>query len=173
MGIFAGAPRTTTPEPWVVLPRGPRRVQSTLRSATSPSAMRTSTSNRLSRNVDAVIDAGTFPRTDDSEEPDFLGPLLDHSLRRRGLSDSSIHSTFAAEEKRTPAAPDDYPQESGWPTETLCFNHLVGRCRILGWLQHLLLLRQVFPRCRLQRATASSEIPTPKGRHPLPRALGS
>ncbi|PBK67066.1 hypothetical protein ARMSODRAFT_959740 [Armillaria solidipes] len=115
MGIFAGAPRTTTPEPWVVLPRGPRRVQSTLRSATSPSAMRTSTSNRLSRNVDAVIDAGTFPRTDDSEEPDFLGPLLDHSLRRRGLSDSSIHSTFVAEEKRTPVAPDDYPQESGWP----------------------------------------------------------
>ncbi|KAK0491541.1 hypothetical protein IW261DRAFT_1438264 [Armillaria novae-zelandiae] len=115
MGIFAGAPRTTTPEPWVVLPRGPRRVQSTLRSAASPSAMRTSTSNRLSRNVDAVIDAGTFPRTDDSEEPDFLGPLLDHSLRRRGLSDSSIHSSFIAEEKRTPTASDDYPQESGWP----------------------------------------------------------
>ncbi|KAK0499537.1 hypothetical protein EDD18DRAFT_1151576 [Armillaria luteobubalina] len=115
MGIFAGAPRTTTPEPWVVLPRGPRRVQSTLQSAASPSAMRTSTSNRLSRNVDAVIDAGTFPRTDDSEEPDFLGPLLDHSLRRRGLSDSSIHSTFIAEEKRTPTAPDDYSQESGWP----------------------------------------------------------
>ncbi|KAK0461600.1 uncharacterized protein EV420DRAFT_1526159 [Desarmillaria tabescens] len=92
MDIFAGAPR-------------PRRVQSTLRPAASPSPLRTSTSNRLSRNVDA----------DDSEEPDFLGPLVDHSLRRRGLSDSSIHSTFIAEEKHSPAVPDDYPQESGWP----------------------------------------------------------
>ena len=59
------------------------------------------------------------------------------------------------------------------PTETLYYNHLVGRCRISGWLQHLLLHRQVFPQCRLQRATASSEILTPKGRHPHPRALGS
>ncbi|KAK0207041.1 hypothetical protein DFS33DRAFT_639709 [Desarmillaria ectypa] len=123
MGIFAGAPRTTTPDPWVVLQRGPRRVQSTLRPAASPSALRTSTSKRLSRNVDAVIDAGTFPRTDDSEEPDFLGPLLDHSLRRRGLSDSSIHSTFIAEEKRS-AVPDDYPQESGWPDRSTVLQSL-------------------------------------------------
>lgn len=110
MGIFAGAPRTTTPEPWVVLPRGPRRVQSTL----GPAA-RTSTSNRLSRNLDAIIDTGTLRRTDDSEEPDCLGPLLGHSLHRRGLSDSSIHSTFIAEENRSSQVPEDYPQESGWP----------------------------------------------------------
>ena len=49
--------------------------------------------NRLSQNVDAVIDVQRPQESD--EEPDFLPPLLERTLRRCGLSDSSIHSTFA------------------------------------------------------------------------------
>ncbi|KAK7062348.1 hypothetical protein R3P38DRAFT_3384266 [Favolaschia claudopus] len=38
------------------------------------------------------------------EEPDYLAPLLQRTLRRRGLSDSSIHSTFAAQAAEDEAA---------------------------------------------------------------------
>ena len=46
----------------------------------------------LSQNVDAVIDNPT----NGGEEEDFRPNLLERTLRPRGLSDSSIHSTFLA-----------------------------------------------------------------------------
>ncbi|KAK1231953.1 hypothetical protein PQX77_004924 [Marasmius sp. AFHP31] len=113
MGIFAGAPRPTTPDqdPWVVLPRQPRRVQSTLHPSmigTPANTIRVKQlrseaepvrSKRVSRNVDAMIDSDQplSPHRGGDEEDeatDYVPPLLERTLRRRGLSDSSIHSTF-------------------------------------------------------------------------------
>ncbi|KDR84289.1 hypothetical protein GALMADRAFT_237043 [Galerina marginata CBS 339.88] len=111
MGIFAGAPRAIEPDPWVVLPAPPpqplRKKQSFVKPPESQSQMPAAgtatigrangrrNSNRLSRNVDAVIDVERPQDID--EEPDFLPPLLQRTLRRRGLSDSSIHSTFTSQ----------------------------------------------------------------------------
>lgn len=95
MDIFAGAPRDDTSDPWVVLPRVPRRVQSTYfrsnvldnGSATvgKTTAMKRHVSH-MSRDVDAVLDAGIICRNGLEEEN------TDHTLHRRGLSDSSIRS---------------------------------------------------------------------------------
>lgn len=116
MSIFAGAPRNETPDPWVVIPKGPRRVQSfmTRTDEYSPATIRRSTKSGrgslggLSRDVDAVIDVERPLEVD--EEPDYLAPLLERTLRRRGLSDSSIHSTF------TNQADDSRPSTIGVPT---------------------------------------------------------
>jgi hypothetical protein len=104
MGIFAGAPRSSTPEPWVVLPKGPRRVPS--RNLLEPvlpfrrSPMQdVGSASRLCRDVSAVIDVHQ-----DEGEADLLPPLLERTLRRRGLSDSSIHSTFTSQADGQPSA---------------------------------------------------------------------
>ncbi|KAF9025859.1 hypothetical protein BDZ89DRAFT_1102188 [Hymenopellis radicata] len=127
MGIFAGAPRSSTPDPWVVVPnsKGPRRVQSTMQTAESPGLRRTHaaarSANRMSRNVDALLEIQQTPTREDqeSEEPDYLGPLLEHRLRRRGLSDSSIHSTFMAQAAEDSGAAGDADltprRETAWP----------------------------------------------------------
>lgn len=106
MGIFAGAPHLDdTSDPWVVLPRVPRRVQSAFLTAEpveagtatiGRSATRKRKPSQLSRDVDAILDApAVFPRSiGDSETDDIAGPLVERTLHRRGLSDSSIHSTF-------------------------------------------------------------------------------
>ncbi|KAF8626714.1 hypothetical protein AX17_006481 [Amanita inopinata Kibby_2008] len=142
MDIFAGAPtrnaRMLEPESWVVLPKGPRRVQSSIiqvrpggragmssigretgRSTPVPalnadisevSSLRGAMAG-LSRYVDAVIDPGTAfgPRSalsrllvhdggDEGGEPGVDGSGNNADERpplRRGLSDSSIHSTFS------------------------------------------------------------------------------
>ncbi|KAF9238792.1 hypothetical protein BU15DRAFT_75015 [Melanogaster broomeanus] len=97
MGIFAGAPHPDeTSDPWVVLPRAPRRVQSTFFKADL---------SILSRGVDAVLDADSVPvrNVEGSEADDVPGPLVERTLRRRGLSDSSIHSTFMGEDSTNPA----------------------------------------------------------------------
>ncbi|KAF8842661.1 hypothetical protein BDN67DRAFT_965319 [Paxillus ammoniavirescens] len=105
-GIFAGAPHVEDAlNPWVVLPRAPRRVQSAFFKAdptesgtatVGRSAVRKRQASQLSRGVDAVLDADTasIRIVEDSETGDVPGPLLERTLRRRGLSDSSIHSTF-------------------------------------------------------------------------------
>lgn len=133
MGIFAGAPRVVTPnrESWVVVPV-PKASRETPSSAAllSPDSARLirggwNHPNRLSRNVDAVIDVGrTSSQSNkgdvDEDEPDYVGPLLQRTLRRRGMSDSSIHSTFASQEE--PASPSAVtagngvpsPRESAW-----------------------------------------------------------
>ncbi|KIK94069.1 hypothetical protein PAXRUDRAFT_143685 [Paxillus rubicundulus Ve08.2h10] len=106
MGIFAGAPHVEDAlDPWVILPRAPRRVQSAFFKAdpaengtatTCRSAVRKRHASQLSRGVDAVLDADTVSirNVEDSEAGDVPGPLLERTLRRRGLSDSSIHSTL-------------------------------------------------------------------------------
>ena len=91
MGIFAGAPRI---DPWVVLPPGapkqPGSEADQLRRATLGRAAgramagANNPQNPLPRNVDAVIDPqGSAEDRDPSR-----------TLRTRGLSDSSIRSTF-------------------------------------------------------------------------------
>ncbi|KAJ7880930.1 hypothetical protein B0H13DRAFT_937993, partial [Mycena leptocephala] len=130
MNIFAGAPRTKTPDPWIVVPKP--RAGHVPPSLLSPAAahMRGGRHhpNRMSRNVDAVLDGvGTPTRRPQEgsggsgdEEPDYLAPLLQRTLRRRGLSDSSIHSTFAtqaAQEEEQEGEPPKSPlsrAESAW-----------------------------------------------------------
>jgi hypothetical protein len=87
MGIFAGAPRVNaTAEPWVKIeyPRLPSKLQRGR--VTHPV-----NTNPLSSNVDAVIDVR--PSQEDAEYS-FIPPLLQRTLRRRGLSDSSIRASF-------------------------------------------------------------------------------
>jgi hypothetical protein len=92
---------------WVVLPQAPRRVQSpsvlliaqpaeTGTDIIGRSAVRKRNPSQSSRGVDAIlVTPFVSPRIiKDSEADDITGPLLERSLRRRGLSNSSIHSTF-------------------------------------------------------------------------------
>jgi hypothetical protein len=148
MGIFAGAPKAEGGDPWVVVPiTAPAPPQQMLRKAHSfmkqppdSSSMGTATigrnasrkaANRLSRNVDAVIDVDRPPAVD--EEADFLPPLLERTLRRRGLSDSSIHSTFTSQgdDGRAPALPPPSPTRAAaasrmpaWPDRASVFQAL-------------------------------------------------
>ncbi|KAI0375969.1 hypothetical protein BV20DRAFT_960058 [Pilatotrama ljubarskyi] len=103
MGIFAGAPRPAEGDPWVMIPRAHKVNRMTSMAAMNQgtstigrSALRHATSGkRLSRIVDAVIDSPQLGG-DPSEAEDNNGgppPSLDRALRR-GLSDSSIHTTF-------------------------------------------------------------------------------
>ncbi|KAG9317329.1 hypothetical protein JVU11DRAFT_1528 [Chiua virens] len=107
MGIFAGAPHPDdTSDPWVILPRAPRRVQSTSL-ATEPAEARTATIGRsavrkrprLSRDVEAILGVPSVSTRsiEDSEADDTPGPLVERTLHRRGLSDTSIHSTFMSQ----------------------------------------------------------------------------
>ncbi|KAL1747263.1 hypothetical protein HDZ31DRAFT_32388 [Schizophyllum fasciatum] len=134
--IFAGAPRPAvlTPDSWVVVPKG-----GSLREPGTPAFRRPALpglgeppqQQRLSRNVDAVIDVETPDRAREegtraggsdgaeAEAADVLGPLAARRLRRRGLSDSSIHSTFlsqAPEPEAARAAEEGAPPET--PTES-------------------------------------------------------
>ncbi|RDX53718.1 hypothetical protein OH76DRAFT_1143839 [Lentinus brumalis] len=110
MDIFAGAPKPTEGDPWIVVGRPPssnglnRRTSLAGTHKTSATAtigrasLRHSTpGKRLSRIVDAVIDSpqlgngeGADPGSDQSDGPP---PALNRALRR-GLSDSSIRTTF-------------------------------------------------------------------------------
>ncbi|KAJ4479042.1 hypothetical protein J3R30DRAFT_3702071 [Lentinula aciculospora] len=130
MGIFAGAPQPS-PDPWVVVPKGPRRVQSTLYNSEFPVVFHRPefdnaelNSNYLSRNVDAVIDEqnARLPMVDESahgEEEDVITPLVQRRLRRRGLSDSSIHSTYTsqADESMSSQGTSTLPLETAWPSK--------------------------------------------------------
>jgi hypothetical protein len=97
MDIFAGAPRNDS---WVVLPQGLSRQKGAgadqlRRSTLGRAAGRamagadTNASSSLSRNVDAVIDADP-----DASSEERSGTDPSRTLRTRGLSDSSIHTTF-------------------------------------------------------------------------------
>jgi hypothetical protein len=109
MGIFAGAPHPdNAAEQWVVLPRPPRRARSTYFKSVEPSqsgiaiidnsAIRKQGNSQLSREVDAVIETDTS--LEHAEANDSPGPLPERILRRRGLSDSSIHSTYMSQAER-------------------------------------------------------------------------
>ncbi|KAG0709914.1 hypothetical protein DFH29DRAFT_21203 [Suillus ampliporus] len=111
MGIFAGAPHPDdAADPWVVLPRAPRRVHSTFFKSDEPSQSGTATIdrsamyNRSNSHLSRGMDADTALERDEAD--DIPGPLLERTLRRRGLSDSSIHSTYMSQaERSTPAEP--------------------------------------------------------------------
>ncbi|KAH9927287.1 uncharacterized protein B0H18DRAFT_907544 [Fomitopsis serialis] len=97
MGIFAGAPRPEdNPDPWIVIPKAqrgtpmPSMANTTGAGTIGRSATLRRASSRLSRTVDAMIDADQDRR----EEEDTLGALLERTSIHRGMSDSSIHSTF-------------------------------------------------------------------------------
>lgn len=126
LGIFAGAQRPVTPtggQPWVVIdPNQPAAGPSKLRSATSqhfgPNGERTvrardgTQRKRLSAVVDAVIDTDQVddpngPHVlDDGPEQSFQ-PFLARTLRPRGLSDSSIRSTFVSHAAASAEVPPD------------------------------------------------------------------
>ena len=110
LGIFAGAPRPISPTGWVVLgqgtaPGGPSRSQGVRAASSQYFGDRTvrqrddaaaASRKRLSAVVDAVID--TTAEQMEGENPatasTFETSLLERQLRPRGLSDSSIRSTF-------------------------------------------------------------------------------
>ncbi|KAF8883152.1 hypothetical protein CPB84DRAFT_1851011 [Gymnopilus junonius] len=96
--------------------------------------------NKLSRNVDAIIDptravgpgpalaerssairgtggvgGGVREEDEEDEEPDYVPPLLERTLRRRGLSDSSIHSTFSSHGGDQPQSPGSPKRASRGP----------------------------------------------------------
>ncbi|KAL5529974.1 hypothetical protein ACEPAF_6231 [Sanghuangporus sanghuang] len=114
MGIFAGAPQPQSEDPWVFVASKPGR---SVRGQKSTMDMRTATltrtagrwtNTRLPRNVDAVVDSGSAIQDSDEDEngessgvPDTL---LERTLRPRGLSDSSIRTTFL-NDGATPASP--------------------------------------------------------------------
>ncbi|ORY28284.1 hypothetical protein BCR39DRAFT_206519 [Naematelia encephala] len=116
LGIFAGAARVPSPiggEPWTVTgehgtaqgPRPLRAVSSqyfgdgTIRARPSPDGQR----QRLSAVVDAVIDTSADQLEGESVATPFEPPLLERTLRPRGLSDSSIRSTFVSHGNPSPS----------------------------------------------------------------------
>ena len=125
-GIFAGAPKKPAGKlgGWVVLPSGAAPT-----SPIAPSSMGKppvarpgrrvfNNPRRMSRIVDAVVDADAasiVSRSSREEDPEPLEDdgehhhhgrhptgLLERTLRRRGLSDSSMHSTFLSAARGPP-----------------------------------------------------------------------
>lgn len=120
LGIFAGAPLKPDGDSWVILPRDmPKSLRGTASVANlggSPSSADRRVRHRLSRNVDAIVDTigrrhgmigeeAESALVDDADEDEgggddhvFQETILERprTLRPRGLSDSSIHSTFLA-----------------------------------------------------------------------------
>lgn len=111
LGIFAGAStRPISPTNWVVVPTTSPIPPRQLRAASSQyfgdktiRANDSASRKRLSAAVDAVIDrtADQIDETDPATAGDYEPPLLERTLRPRGLSDSSIRSTFIAHETET------------------------------------------------------------------------
>jgi hypothetical protein len=91
-----GAPSLPPGENWVVLgrQRGGRRPLPP-QGSWEPGAS-TSSSRTMSSAVDAVVDTFAQTQTNNDEGGDgrVSGNLLERTLRPRGLSDSSLHSTF-------------------------------------------------------------------------------
>ena len=126
MNIFAGAPRPS--ESWIVLPKDPRRgpltrlngetfgATATIGRSTMADARNVA---RMSQNVNAVIDSRDPHGPEDVDNA--LEPLLQRSLRRRGLSDSSIHSTFMtqAEEPQPLSGRDGSFGAGAWPDKSV------------------------------------------------------
>lgn len=101
-GIFVGSQaireRERT-ESWVVLPRSNSRrmvrpAKSTANMNAGDATVRGVRPRHISRNVDAVIDVPPMPSGVGQAQ------LLDRALRPRGLSDSSIRSTFIVDAQR-------------------------------------------------------------------------
>ena len=111
MGIFAGAPKPASPQdPWIVIPTPSRKPPSPLSQFpglgigagpetgdTRPGTLTVGRNSlkvnaQLSRVVDAVIDAQS--PTVATGPSDYQATLAHRGLKARGLSDSSIRTTF-------------------------------------------------------------------------------
>ncbi|EJD01634.1 uncharacterized protein FOMMEDRAFT_169713 [Fomitiporia mediterranea MF3/22] len=124
MGIFAGAPQPQKDDPWIFVTSKPDK---RLRGQKSTMDMRTATltrsagrwgAPRLPRNVDAVVDSGSAIHDSDEEENDETNvpnTLLERTLRPRGLSDSSIRSTFL-NDGANPTSPINNAPQAPAPT---------------------------------------------------------
>ncbi|KAG6877668.1 hypothetical protein C0993_005167 [Termitomyces sp. T159_Od127] len=125
MDIFAGAPQHT-PDPWVIVPpKGPRRVQSFAKPSSefNGGTLRRSVDRRRSSALSRGVEDAKEP--DGEEVADDLTPLLQRStLRRRGLSDSSIHSTFTSQaDTQLPVPPIQF-DITAWPGRQSVFQAL-------------------------------------------------
>jgi hypothetical protein len=104
MGIFAGAPRAESgTDPWVVVkaasklrPKTPGTTSAKKSVHSQDSESRQSKVN-TTRNLDAMIDMPTGEVNDESNSP-----LLERTLRSRGLSDSSIRATYSQHGEKPP-----------------------------------------------------------------------
>ena len=152
MDIFAGAPHSNAAsDPWVMVPpsqrllrksRSFKKVEDVSTTTIGRSTGRKS-ANRISRNVDAVIDMDRSRNVD--EESDFVPPLLERTLRRRGLSDTSIHSTFTSQAETT-------------PPHTPTSNHHIPSSRIPAWPDRSSVFQALSRTVQNIRATAAGTI---------------
>ncbi|KAI0320214.1 hypothetical protein OF83DRAFT_1169499 [Amylostereum chailletii] len=161
MGIFAGAPRADPDaDPWVVI-----KAASKLKPKPSVGQLRTRSVSRsagkrltnepspLSRNVDAVIDLASPVEPQDA----FDASLLERTLRPRGLSDSSIRSTYLQHAEDPPV---QRQQEVGPSTRQGVFQALSQKVSVL----RLATLPST------GGSTMSESIPSPPG--PVSTSLG-
>ena len=97
-GIFAGARRPVSPSPWVVLPEPVLRIDPELKL------------DAPSKTVKAILDAN-------EEIKDVVEPLLERTLRPRGLSESSIRTPVVVSDTPFPAmtsaGPNSVPARGG------------------------------------------------------------
>ncbi|THH13571.1 hypothetical protein EW146_g6666 [Bondarzewia mesenterica] len=142
MGIFAGAPRPdAAADPWVVVPKAGSRLRPKLSAAVlggsnNTRAARVTPSKAdafrtLSRRVDAIIDNSAGAEDGPGHHP----TLLERTLRRRGLSDSSIHTTFLndGDDIGRPANEEDVERHRrGQDTQTVlqAFSRKVNNFRV-------------------------------------------
>ncbi|KZV86382.1 hypothetical protein EXIGLDRAFT_724824 [Exidia glandulosa HHB12029] len=104
--LFAGAPVARPADrDWVVLPRGAGPERDVGANAT----LRAKNRNRLSRNLDAL----SFDGPGGPDRPDTGEAQITRTLRGRGLSDSSIRSTYLNDADRTPEAAHQQPSGIG------------------------------------------------------------
>ena len=135
MGIFAGAPKPTSPQdPWIVIPKPTRQPPSPLSQFADqvmddgPEARETGSglgggaptigrstlriNPQLSRVVDAVIDVQSPAVV--TPPSDYQATLVHRGLRPRGLSDSSMHTTLLNQvEDRSGPNEEEQPGRSG------------------------------------------------------------
>lgn len=139
MGIFAGAPKPSSPQdPWIVIPKPSRKQPSPLsrfgdhgsRGGSETGGIMSTPGNgtltigrntlkvnaQLSRVVDAVIDVQS--PTVAATPSDYQATLLHRGLRPRGRSDSSMHTTFLnhAEDQ---SGPSEEQQAAGEQTDQM------------------------------------------------------
>ncbi|KAG6896187.1 hypothetical protein C0992_009810 [Termitomyces sp. T32_za158] len=124
MDIFAGAPQHTS-DPWVIVPpKDLRRVQSFAKPSSefSGGTLRRSVNRSSSNALPRDVENGQGP--DGEEVADDLAPLQHTTLRRRRLSDSSIHSTFASQaDNHVPVPPVPF-DITAWPGRQSVFQAL-------------------------------------------------
>ena len=86
---------------------------------------------------------------DVGEESDIVPPLMGRTLRRRGLSDSSIHSTFSSQADATPS-----PHA---PTSDL-HHHILPSSRLPAWPDRISVFQALSRTVQNIRATAAETM---------------